>query len=282
MINTAIIIVNYFSSKDVINLVQQIYQSNTNNNYQIIIVDNSVDLVERTILKNNYEFNSGVVLIFNDNNCGYSKANNVGVKYCVSKNIKYFMILNPDIEFVTENPIQEFINIMEDNKSIIIIGPEVYNPFYDVHQSPINEFKPFAELFFTSKRDVSGKLNTEVYSVVGCCWFGKTDLFEQIGFFDEDFFLYSEELVIADKAKEKKYIIIYAPNIKIRHLHKLEYVGFKKEIKRKYFQIESQLLYLKKYKQFGFINLFILNIALWGRSLSIVFYKCILKSLKKI
>jgi hypothetical protein len=88
----------------------------------------------------------------------------------------------------------------------------------------------------------------EIDAVTGACVITKLKYLQEIDFFDERYFMYSEDMDLCRKYREKGYKIIYNPNVEIIH-HKYKSGLENKEIKKntkKYFY-DSLLLYYDKW-----------------------------------
>ena len=117
-----IVILNYNHAKLTIDCVNSIRQQNYTN-YKIVVVDNnSPDLSQKEILKN--ELSKDVVLILNPKNTGYAAGNNVGARYCVEElKSDFVFILNNDTILEDKETIQELVNGFEENSRIAAISP---------------------------------------------------------------------------------------------------------------------------------------------------------------
>lgn len=104
----SIIIVNYNSSDFLYNCIKSIQDSITDVNYEIIVVDNnstdeSLDICQNIIANN-------VQIVKLDQNLGFSKANNIGVKYAKGTVLHF---LNPDTR-IDSGMNKDYIEILKD------------------------------------------------------------------------------------------------------------------------------------------------------------------------
>jgi GT2 family glycosyltransferase len=88
-IDLSIIIVNYNVKEFLQNLIHSIYKAASNLQYEIIIIDNASDDGSVEFLKEKF---SGVKLIVNQKNLGFSRANNMGLSIAKGE---YILFLNP-------------------------------------------------------------------------------------------------------------------------------------------------------------------------------------------
>ena len=183
------IIILCHKSKDlVINYIKSIF-----NKFEIIIIDNSNDVELIKIIQEHYPG----VIIKNIDNDGYGAAINYGSKLVKTK---YFLISNPDLSGINENSLNEFVNTAKFLKDeFSVLGPRYL------------EVNPKSLIQSNETKDL-GEINV----LSGACMFFKKEVFDLVGGFDENFFLYFEENDFCLKAiKFKK---IYQIN-KIKILH---------------------------------------------------------------
>jgi GT2 family glycosyltransferase len=183
-------------------------------NYQvldyIIVVDNKStdDSIEK--LKK-YE-NNKIKIVEASENKGYAAGNNVGIKYLIDNyDVDNIIISNPDI-IVREGDIASLIKDLE-RKDIALIAPVIKEPngisrgwhlptFASELVSNIPYFHYLENKILAYKEEDYQNNLTEVEVVKGCFFIIKKDVFEAIKFFDENTFLYYEEIIMGKKLRE--------------------------------------------------------------------------------
>jgi hypothetical protein len=183
-------------------------------NYQvldyIIVVDNKStdDSIEK--LKK-YE-NNKIKIVEASENKGYAAGNNVGIKYLIDNyDVDNIIISNPDI-IVREEDIAALIKDLE-RKDIALIAPVIKEPngisrgwhlptFASELVSNIPYFHYLENKMLAYKEEDYQNNLTEVEVVKGCFFIIKKDVFEAINFFDENTFLYYEEIIMGKKLRE--------------------------------------------------------------------------------
>jgi GT2 family glycosyltransferase len=155
-------------------------------NLKIIIVENSSD---KSFKKNVEEYRSNVECFILNENYGYAYANNFGLSKIKSK---YGLVLNPDTR-LTKNTINKFLNTASNYKNFWLIGPE----------------QNFEKNL--SKNDIR-----ETKTIKGYAMFFNIEKFNNI-FFDENFFLYFEEIDLCKSVLSKKGLILIDKNIIVEH-----------------------------------------------------------------
>ena len=163
---------------------------------KVIIVENSNDV----FIKNNLEkkFSNVQVLISGDN-IGYGRANNLGISMVKTK---YVFILNPDT-YLEKNTLKELsyvTNVLNDNFSIL--SPEIFNN--KLLKLDNNEIKDFIEADFV--KGFAMLLNLSKIN------------FDKV--FDENFFLFLEEIDLCKRVKDIGGKIYIACKAKVHHYSK--------------------------------------------------------------
>jgi hypothetical protein len=201
------IILNYYSSADTLRLCRQI--KSVSPGISILVVDNSNDSAEEVSLLNGREHYDH--LIVNDKNLGYAGGNNVGLKYAMSKDADYVMILNPDVELV-DDVCSGLIALLERDEKLIAIAPRLcFRHDRAVIYSDggyILKDKYFETEHFNFRKDINEKdlpvLTVPDY-LSGCFLIIRVSLLKVIGLFNESFFLYYEETDWFWRAKRMGY-----------------------------------------------------------------------------
>ena len=216
--NTITIVITTFKSDNkIINCLKSI-----DPRFKVIIVENSNSSSFKKKIEEDF---LNVKCILSSNNLGYAKGNNFGLSLV---DTPYALILNPDT-ILGENCLQNFISITNKLKNFAIIAPAI--------QDEKNSSK-------------NSKVLTEVNSVKGFAMFLNMKEFKDIGFFDENFFIYLEEVDLCRRLKQKNKKIYVDPSIIIKHQggnsHDDQY-DFEMELSRNWHWMWSTFYYNKKY-----------------------------------
>ncbi len=229
-IDLSIIIVSYNTADFLVNSIRSIVKSVKKTSYEIIIVDNaSIDnTIEKTSsLKLKA---SDFKIIRNDKNLGFSKANNIGVK---ESSGKYVLFLNPDT-LVYERAIDGMIAFMDKQKDagastcfIKLPNGKLDDAAHRGFPTPwraLCHFSGMSKLFPRSKL-LNGyslgwqKINKihEIDSCAGAFMLVKRNAGEEIGWWDEDFFWYGEDIDFCYRLKKRGWKIYFVPDFEILH-----------------------------------------------------------------
>lgn len=225
-----IIILNYINWGETIKCIQSIFDSKLSSLYHIYVIDNAspkepCDRVEAILS------GSKITFIKNKVNNGYSAGNNIGIKAALNDQCEVILIANSDIIFGF-NSIEVMVKYLNENPNVGIVGPKILNPDKSENNSNICIKTGMKEKYlvrtFLSKfhKDLKIKyygLNkdfskpTEVYSVSGCCFMMSRKCALNITPFDENTFLFEEELILGIQMEQKGYVTIYYPQSAVIH-----------------------------------------------------------------
>lgn len=221
----SIIIVTYNSADYIIDCLNSIYQYTYTFPIQIIVIDNnSKDLTLEKIK----QFNRKIEVVQNRQNYGFAKACNQGIK--ISKG-EYILFLNPDTVF-KNNALNELYSFMEETSSsdVWCVGAQLYDednlPLISSRKFPtltdvfLEQFgiKNLVNSFFPNqfRLKIQRKINVCDY-VLGCNMFIRKSRVDDIGLFNELFFLYYEETELSLRAKKLGYSCSIVPSAEIIH-----------------------------------------------------------------
>lgn len=195
--------------------------------WEIVVIDNASTDNTIKMLRDNFP---GIQLISLKENVGFAAANNRGVSQTSSD---YTLFLNPDA-VVEKDSIKTILEYMEFHQDVGIATSKLVLPDGSLDDAchrgfptPWNSFCYFSGL---SKIFPNLKLFTgytlgylpkdtahEVDSVSGAFMMVRRKAGEQIGWWDEDYFWYGDDLDFCYRAKHKSWKIMYIPQVEIFH-----------------------------------------------------------------
>ena len=221
------IIVNYQQSESLKGCLNSIYQTIQEIDFEVIIIDNSQEDLGLQSLKENYP---KVQIVYNPTNVGFSKANNQAAKIARGK---FLFILNPDT-ILKEQAINSMFKHIRSNLEIGVLGPKVLNPDgslqYSCRRYPtlwtglFNRYSIFSRLFpqnrFTRRYlmlDFEHNETSPVDWLSGCCLMIPKSVFEEVNGFDENYFLFNEDIDLCRMLNQSGKKVIYFPEAKVIH-----------------------------------------------------------------
>lgn len=197
-----------------------------------------------------------VIIIRNKENYGFAKGNNIGLKFIFKRNdYKYVWFLNNDT-VVEKDTLFNLIKEGEKDNKIGFIGSVIR--YYDkpelIQTIGGGKFYPIlgmGKLYFKNKHiSILNKLNTEKVNkeldyIMGASLLIKKEVLEDIGIFDEDYFLYTEELDLITRGRRKGWRLAVVLNSYVYHKESAS----TKDKKWLYYYLinKSNMIYLKKH-----------------------------------
>ncbi len=186
--------------------------------------DNSLKLAKQWYPKINY--------IKNSQNLGFGKANNLALKQVKNE---YILLLNPDSE-VMSGTLSSMLDFMDQHQEVGVASCRVEKEDGSIDFASHRGFPtPWASFLYFIVGDSSLYHLTnqdmekphEVDAIAGAFFLTRKSVLEKTGLFDEDYFLYGEDLDLCYRIKQAGFKIMYVPDVKIIH-HKGISSGIKK------------------------------------------------------
>jgi len=215
-INVSVIIPNW-NGKELLKDCLSSLKKQTYKNFEIILVDNGSEDNSAKWVEKNYP---KVKIVKLEKNFGFAKAINEGVK--LSK-AEYVVFLNNDTK-ADEDWLKNLVECINHHPEIISINSKIlnyFNPkFIDGVGIEVNEVGQAKSIGWNEED--KGQFEKEQYifgATGGASLFKRTD-FTAVGLFDENYFMYSEEVDFAFRAQFLGYKSIYCPKAIVFHKHK--------------------------------------------------------------
>ena len=220
-----VIITSFHSDDKIFDCIDSI-----NKEIKIIIIENSNNQLLKKEIQSKY---NNVECVLSEKNLGYGGGNNLGLSMV---NTKYALIVNPDV-ILKDNAIENFFLSIAKNENFGIIAPVSKNEIYKNFNIDLD------------------KNIKEVENVKGFAMFLNMKKFENIGFFDENFFFYFEEIDLCKRLQNNNIKIFIDPLIEVSHLggtsHNEE-INKPMELSRNWHWMWSSFYYHKKH--FGYMS----------------------------
>jgi len=201
---------------------------------EVIIVDNASRDDSLEIIGGHFK---DVKLIASPENLGFARANNLAAQ---SSSGKYLFFLNPDTE-VMPGAIRTLITFMEENPKIGLAGATIINPD-GTGQSSWETRYPGQRPAGDPYKNLPGKIAW----ILGAAMITERKVFQDMGGFDSDFFLYGEDLDLCLRYRKAGWEIAIASQATVTHWGaESERTTPGKEVWRKKFAAE--ILFYKKH-----------------------------------
>lgn len=232
----SIIILNYNTKKLTLEAIQSIEENYPHEvmdgNYEVIVCDNqspdnSLEAFRLYAKKTKIKF---FHVIDNGGNIGFAAGNNKGVPYAKGR---YVLFLNPDT-VVYPKTLKQMVQFMDSHHEAGAATCKVEIPSGGIDEAahrgfptPWNAFSHFSKLekAFPHTKLFGGyiqgwkNMNTihEVDAITGAFLFVRREVGEQVGWWDEDYFFYGEDLQFCYNIRKLGYKIYYVPDVSILH-----------------------------------------------------------------
>ena len=251
----SIILVNYKTKDLTINAIKSVFEKTQGIDFEIFVVDNnsqdgSIEAIEK-------EF-PNINIIKNTVNAGFGAANNIAIKQA---NGKYILCLNTDTLLIN-NAIKIMYDFMEkeENQNVAVCGSVLFNKdltlgicggnfpnvteiFWKVGLRNIFKRK-YLKYKLTLTADQIGDQSNIDY-VTGADIFFRKSVLDEVGLFDENFFMYFEETDLCKRIRDNGYDIKIIKDAKIIHL---EGQSNNNILKKKKLSKQSEFYYFRKHR----------------------------------
>ena len=224
----SIIIVNYNTYHLTKQTIESIIDKELPFTYEIILVDNASSDGSIETLKADFNGQDFIHMIENTANLGFGKANNIGMQ---ASSGKYILLLNSDT-VVVEDCLEKCIAYIEKDKSIGALGCKVVLGDGSLDHACKRGFPtPKASLYYFLKLDKKNPIKYGLYdalhlgedevgevdALMGAFMLMPREVIDEVGLFDEDYFMYGEDIDLCYRIKEAGYKVVYYPEAQIIH-----------------------------------------------------------------
>jgi GT2 family glycosyltransferase len=217
-VSTYIILLNYNNIEDTVACIKSVKENEKAASYKIILIDNGSKEFDESGIRKLFP---DVVIKRSAINLGFGGGVNIGVKMAMADEIDYTLLLNNDT-IVTKNFLSKLIETAEKNKNYGLISPLI--TYYDnpgliwFRGGYFNENLGLVR--YINKNKLKNKFDNNIFEtgfMPACCMLVKKHVFEKTGFFDNDYFLYNEDLDFCYKCRKNGFKLVVNPAIEILH-----------------------------------------------------------------
>lgn len=234
----SIIIISYNTKKLTVDCIKSVISKTKGIKFELIVIDNASTDGSVTLISKFLKSYAGLnfKIIKNNTNSGFGKANNQGIKIAKGD---YILLLNSDT-VVHDNVTGEMIRWLREHKRIGIASCSLVNKDTSIQGTGgyfptlmrvfswmiiqdfplidklIKPFHPMKSLSF-SKGDSFFMDAKELDWVTGAFLMVNRKVIDDVGYFDENYFMYTEEVDFCYRAKHSGWKIFYNPEWYITH-----------------------------------------------------------------
>ncbi len=223
----SIIIVSWNVQGYLLNCLESIKEHPCSEEFEVIVVDNASNDGTTEAVENGFP---DITIIANTENLGFGAANNQGIK--ISKG-QYILFLNPDT-IIHKDSLDMLIAFLDNNDDIGICGPQLLYEDGTVQPSARcfpdflsaldrhTIFRSFKIFWKQHKKymmfDFDFDKQMDVDQIMGAALITRRSIIEQLGEFDERFYMYYEEVDFCYRVKKAGWRIVFTPDTVITHL----------------------------------------------------------------
>ncbi len=203
-----IIILHWIHLTDTIECLESIANINYKN-LKVVLINNDID----DFPKETERQYSNLEIINNRRNLGFAEANNQGIKKAISENADYVLILNNDT-IVEKDFLWPLICFCKENPKSVV-SPILFKYKSDKIENMGGKISFGLGICKLIKK----KRSHPPDYLSGACFMTTKQAFQKIGFFDEDYFAFAEDLDWSFRARSKGYQLKIVHNSTVWHKH---------------------------------------------------------------
>ena len=188
--------------------------------YTIVLIDNHS--TDGSYEKLRQEYTGKIEFLYNDENYGFAKGNNIGIRYCRKLGVRYSLLLNSDTELKGDYLLKSMLETITTVKDCAIVAPKIYTVTHHgfMLQPNDSDYLKLLRIGGVIPKNKTVPLGFRTLSVAhGSALFVDNDKFIEIGGFPEHYFMYCEELTFAKKILWNNYLICENTNKEEYVLH---------------------------------------------------------------
>lgn len=212
----AIVILNWNGYNDTFECLRSLEKLTYKNTIQVV-VDNGSEVEEYNNLVKKFP---QIKILRSEVNLGFSGGNNLGIKYALEHGADFILLLNNDT-IVEPNFIQPLLDVFEKEKNVGIVAPQI-NYFNEPKKiwsegGYVSKIRASGFAYSDKFEDISNTYYEQKQFVSGCCMLIKREVFKKVGTFDNNFFLYLEDVDLCVRTIKSGYNIFISHKSKIYH-----------------------------------------------------------------
>ena len=253
----SIIYVNHNTQDFLKKSLRSLVSYNLISDYEVIVVDNASTHFEASSLRKIFP---SVKIVPLTHNIGFGQGNNAGAREASGE---YLFFLNTDTELGSESHLEQIIKFLDTHPAYAAAAPLLLLPDKSLQYTQIQHFPSIIRSilekpnrFFTNHLKFLHKLfqhfgvhylpdyECDVDCVSAAAVVVRTDLFNKVGGFDKDYFMYFEDTDLWKKLHQAGYKIRFFPQSQVIHYESVS----TKAGGRKAYYLKSRAVYYKKWK----------------------------------
>jgi len=256
-IKIAVVVLNYKGLEETLECLESLRRcARKNYNVEIVVVENGSEdgsLEALSQIKN-------IHLVVNSKNLGFSGGMNSGIKYALKRKADLVVILNNDT--IAEKNL--IINLAKSAQNADIVAPKIYFAAgFEFHRAKYKKANLGKVIWYAGGyidwQNILGRhigvdqvdrgqfaSSKEIDLATGACMLIKKEVFTKIGFLDDKYFLYLEDMDFCVRAKKAGFKIVFSPKAILWHKNAVSSGGSGSKV-QDYYITRNRLLFAFKY-----------------------------------
>jgi GT2 family glycosyltransferase len=193
---------------------------------EIIVLDNASSDGSADMIRARFP---EVKLIRSEENLGYPRGSNVAIRQCQGR---YIALVNPDV-IVFPDCLDNLADFLDQNPKVGLVGPRVFNPDM-TQQSTCRRFPTLWNNFCSAAALATVFKNSRLFAgehmfffphdrtmhvdvLVGCFWMVRRETFDAVGLFDDNLFMYGDDVDWCRRARNGGWEVVFFPGARAIH-----------------------------------------------------------------
>jgi len=222
-----------------------------------------------------------LILIKNNENYGYARGNNIGIKFALGVlKSEYILILNNDVIITDKEMLGKLTEAINRDTRIGVVSPVLRSTTGEIQRTCTGNTPGFLDFIFVYtfigqrlfrenrilrrhfNYDYSFEQPKEFGVLGGSCILFRSQALVDIGLFDENTFLYWEEYIVGRKLAERGWKLLLNPDTGVIHKGESCIKNLNLKSWARYWSIKSELYYIENYTSLNLVKRSIIRLAL--------------------
>ena len=271
-LDLSVVIPSYNTRRLLEQVLRTVVQASGDLKVEIFVVDNASHDGSPEMIEENFP---GVELIKNDNNLGFAGANNLAFRQARGRHV---LLLNSDT-LVRPETLRTLVEFLDAHPEAGAAGCKILNPDgtfqhdcrrgFPTPMAAIYKLSGLSRLFPNNPRFARYNLTylepdalSEVDALSGSCMMVRREVLEQVGFLDEAYFMYGEDLDWCYRMRQAGWRIYYVPTTTIIHFRGKS--GHTQKMRVQYRKNEAMAIFVRKHMKdrYRFFPTWILHLGI--------------------
>ena len=216
--NVLVVVLNYKGWQDSIKCVESL-KKQTYDNFKIYLIENHSQDESEEKLKPFIESDEQIIFDIQLTNTGFTGGVNIGIQYAIDNNFDAVALFNNDAQ-ADKNWLKNLVGAMKKTDASVVTGLLLSEDGKNIDDAgDVYTMWGVPELRAEKKPVDEAPKSGYVFGATGGATLYKTNLFREIGLFDETFFAYNEDVDISWRTQLTGHKVYYEKSARAYHKH---------------------------------------------------------------